>query len=220
MREGSPYEVIAKAEEIAETVSDSIRVAQARQYVLAANMNLRDRPGVIAALARASDAVENCRNYRLIGNFHALAAWADFQSGSLKNCGLHLVNAERALEKMSDTGEPAASAWRNLGLAYSSIGYYEEAESAFGRVLALSDATMWDKGYVQTVVRRALARDHRGDSPGVRETTRQPVERRTRRNRAGRYSQSVAELCRTPTRDPRRHLRHPIRHDRRPSAVS
>ncbi|HIW63419.1 MAG TPA: GGDEF domain-containing protein [Candidatus Stackebrandtia excrementipullorum] len=166
MREGSPYEVIAKAEEIAETVSDSIRVAQARQYVLAANMNLRDRPGVIAALARASDAVENCRNYRLIGNFHALAAWADFQSGSLKNCGLHLVNAERALEKMSDTGEPAASAWRNLGLAYSSIGYYEEAESAFGRVLALSDATMWDKGYVQTVVRRALARDHRGDSPG------------------------------------------------------
>lgn len=173
MQEASPYEVIAQAEDIAETVTDPVRVAQARQYVLAANMNLRDRPGVIAAVARASDAVEHCHSPRLIGNFHAMAAWADFQSGSLKNSGVHLIKGERALNQMTDIGEPAAAAWRNLGLAYSIMGYHREAESAFERVLAVSDATMWDKGYLQTVVRRAIARDHRGDTAGCKRILRE-----------------------------------------------
>ena len=166
MQDASPREVIAQAEQIAETASDPVRIAQARQFVLAANMNLRDRPGMMAAVARASDAIEHCRNPRLIGNFHAMAAWSDFQSGSLKNCGMHLIQSERALGDMTEVGEPAAAAWRNLGLTYSLLGYHGEAEAAFERVLAVSDATIWDKGYLQTVVRRAVARDHSGDAAG------------------------------------------------------
>lgn len=164
MQDESPHLVIETAERIAEEAVDPVRVAQARQYVLAVNINLRDRPGIRAALARASDALENCPDPRLVGNFNALAAWSAFQSGSLKNCGTHLIKAERALSAMTERGEPAASAWRNLALTYSIMGYHKEAKAAFTQVMVVSDASLWDIGRMQAVVRCAIALDHRGDA--------------------------------------------------------
>ncbi|MFD0559609.1 diguanylate cyclase (GGDEF)-like protein [Stackebrandtia endophytica] len=166
MLEEPPHRVIDVAERIAEASTDPMRVAQARQFVLAANINLRDRPGIRAALARASDAVENCPDLRLVGNFNALAAWSAYQSGSLKNCGTHLIKAERALSTMTERGEPAANAWRNLSLTYSIMGYHQEAEAAFTQMMAVSNVSLWDLGRMQAVVRCAIALDHRGDADG------------------------------------------------------
>ncbi|GAA4893417.1 diguanylate cyclase [Stackebrandtia albiflava] len=168
MQSGTPHQVIKAGEEIAGAVADPMRVAQARQFILAANMNLRDRPGVAAALARASDALEACPDPRLVGNFHALAAWSAHQTGSLKNCGIHLITSERALSQMTETGEPAATAWGNLGLTYTILGFHEQAREAFDRVLTVSDSSIWEKGRIQAVVRHAVSLDHRGDGDACR----------------------------------------------------
>ncbi|WP_018348953.1 GGDEF domain-containing protein [Longispora albida] len=167
MTQGRPSDATRLARRIIATAGDPFRQAQAWLFEFGGKINRRDGPGVLAAQAAAHDALAQCPEPRLHGEFHALAAWYAYELGSIERCGMHLVSSERELSRMTETGQAAVDAWHDLAVTYSVVGFHDQAHSALDRGRAAAEASgldMWACGGMEVAVRHALWLDHGGDS--------------------------------------------------------
>ncbi|MGH8793656.1 MAG: diguanylate cyclase domain-containing protein [Stackebrandtia sp.] len=166
MAVGRQSDAVASAHEIVAATDDPFRQTQALLFALGGSINQRDRPTALAAMSRAAALLAAHPWPRLLGQFHALAAWLAHGAGSLEGTGRHLVSGQRALSQMTETGKAAVTAWHDLAITYSVFGFHPQAESALrhGQKLAVaSGMPEWECDGCEVSVRRGVWRLHGGD---------------------------------------------------------
>lgn len=168
MASGRVTETVTIAREIASGAHDPFRVAQAWLFVLGGSLNLRDQTAAWAAVEESSRALRHCRDPRLLGEFHTLAAWLAHLLGSMERYAMHVVSAERALARLTEGSVAVSDAWLDLAITYSICGFHESATAARVRaraVAAACGAGEWETGGgMEVAVRHAIWLDHCGDS--------------------------------------------------------
>ncbi|MGH3645589.1 MAG: diguanylate cyclase domain-containing protein [Micromonosporaceae bacterium] len=168
MASGRVEETVAMARELAVAADDPFRAAQAWLFVLGGHLNLQDQSAAWAAIEAPSLALRHCREPRLLGEFHSLAAWLAHSLGALERYAMHVVSAERALTRMTEVSVAASDAWTDLAITYSVFGFHEQAKAALTRgreISALRGVSEWDAGGgMDVLVRYAVWLDHCGDT--------------------------------------------------------
>ncbi|MGH3735810.1 MAG: GGDEF domain-containing protein [Micromonosporaceae bacterium] len=166
---GRAVEAAALAERVAAESTDPAEVTDALLRRLAALLNLNRSSEYAAAVDRAFEAIRGFPDPGRVGAFHALAAVVAHLDGSLERCVTHMVRASRALGNADDTSPETASAWHNLAISYSYIGFHGQALSAMDQARrAATRAGLPDEVYLlpEIRVRLAVSLDHRGDTDG------------------------------------------------------
>ncbi|HEX6074759.1 MAG TPA: GGDEF domain-containing protein [Micromonosporaceae bacterium] len=162
----------AEAADLADTIAgestDPVEVTDALLRKLAALLNLERAAEYPAAVDRAFQAIRGCPDPSRVGAFHALAAIVAHLDGSIERCVTHMVRSMRALAGAEDCVE-TASAWHNLAVSYSYIGFHGQALSAMDnarRTAAAVGVPDTDTLLPEIRVRLAVSLDHRGDTDG------------------------------------------------------
>ncbi|WP_412538822.1 GGDEF domain-containing protein [Longispora sp. K20-0274] len=111
----------------------------------------------------------------VVGEFHALAARVTQRLGALELSVQHLVRGVRALER-APSGFASATAWLDVAVTYSYIGFHTEAVEALARARRIAAAAGLEPAlfsHPEIRVRYALWLDQQGDTAGcVRELLR------------------------------------------------
>ncbi|MGH3655493.1 MAG: GGDEF domain-containing protein, partial [Micromonosporaceae bacterium] len=169
LRAGSALEAAALAEQIAVESTDPGEVTDALLRKLACLLNLNRPAEYAAAVDRAFEAVRAHPEPGRVGAFHALAAMVAHLDGSIERCVTHMVRSQRALTGADETSRETASAWHNLAISYSYIGFHGQALSAMDnarRVAVTSGMPDASAMLPEIRVRLAVSLDHRGDTDG------------------------------------------------------
>lgn len=165
MAAGRQSEAVDVADEILAGATDPFRRAQALLFAFGANLNLRNRQAAMDAMGRAADLLRRHPSYRLLGQFHALAAWLAHGTGSLETAGRHLVAGQRALSQMTELGKAAVTAWHDLAITYSVFGFHPQAEFALRaghQTAQRSNMPTWEFSGCEVYIRRGVWRLHCG----------------------------------------------------------
>lgn len=166
---GRAVEAAELADRVAAESTDPAEVADALLRKLAALLNLNRSSEYAAAVDRAFEAIRGFPDPGRVGAFHALAAVVAHLDGSLERCVTHMVRASRALSNADSTGLETATAWHNLAISYSYIGFHGQALSAMDQARRAADAAkLPDENFMlpEIRVRLAVSLDHRGDTDG------------------------------------------------------
>jgi diguanylate cyclase (GGDEF)-like protein len=172
MRDIRSSDVVLLADRITSAYTDPYEVARAYLMKLGALINLRRTAECPAVVDQADLAVRRAANPALLGEYHALAGFVSYAEGSLDRGVMHLVWANRALERVQNHDLVSADAWGDLANVYSFLGFHDHARRAVSRArqaaevagLAPSDHVLPD-----VWVRAAVALDHRGDTESCRD---------------------------------------------------
>lgn len=168
MLAGRAAEAADLADAIAAESTDPVEVTDALLRKLAALLNLERATEYPAAVDRAFQAIRSCPDPSRVGAFHALAAVVAHIDGSIERCVTHMVRSMRALAGADDCVE-TASAWHNLAVSFSYIGFHGQALSAMDharRAAAAVGMPDTDTLLPEIRVRLAVSLDHRGDTDG------------------------------------------------------
>ena len=168
MLAGRASEAADLADAIAAESPDPVEVIDALLRKLAALLNLERTAEYSAAVDRAFQAIRSCPDPSRVGEFHALAAVVAHLDGSIARCVTHMVRGVRALAGAGDCME-TASAWHNLAISFSYVGFHGQALSAMDnarRTAAAVGLPGTDMLLPEIRVRLAVSLDHRGDTDG------------------------------------------------------
>ena len=167
MGSGRVAEAVDIATSIAYNAPTVKQRAQAWLFILQGQINQRSISEIPATLGQADSAVRRCGDYRLIGEFHAQAAWYNHHhTKSLQFTAQNLVLSSRALRAMNETGQAAVDAWYDLAVVMSNCGYQEQATITLARCHQLAESTNIPRSSVEGVeirVREALLCYYTGD---------------------------------------------------------
>jgi diguanylate cyclase (GGDEF)-like protein len=168
MLAGQATEAADLADAIAAESADPLEVTDALLRKLAALLNLERAGDYPAAVDRAFQAIRGCPDPSRVGEFHALAAVVAHLDGSIERCVTHMVRSMRALASAGDCVE-TASAWHNLAISFSYIGFHGQALSAMDNTRRVAEVVGIPDTHTllpEIRVRLAVSLDHRGDTDG------------------------------------------------------
>ncbi|MQA27510.1 MAG: diguanylate cyclase [Micromonosporaceae bacterium] len=171
IRDGRVSDVPRHAGRVIDTSADPYEVARAHLMKLGALIILGRTGECPAVVDRANAALQRQPDPALLGEFHALAGFVAHIEGSLDRCVMHLVSAGRVLQTVERLDITAADAWCDLAIAYSWVGFHEQATDAARRGLRIAeDSGLSVIEHISTEigVRSAVSYDHRGDSERCR----------------------------------------------------
>ncbi|WP_168801633.1 GGDEF domain-containing protein [Glycomyces buryatensis] len=168
MGSGMVAEAVSEATTIAYNAETAQQRAQAWLFILQGQINQRSIEQIPGTLDQSGSAVRRCRDYRLTGKFHALAAWYHHHHvKSLHFTAQHLVLASRALRSMNETSQAAVDAWYDLAVIMSNCGYQLQSGEALDQCHMLAERAGISRSSVEGVeirVREALLAYYTGDS--------------------------------------------------------
>lgn len=167
MGSGRVAEAVDHATGIAYNAPTAQRRAQAWLFILQGQITQRAIARIPTTLDQSDSAVRRCRDYRLTGTFHALAAWYHHHHvKSLHFTAQHLVLARRALRSMNETSRAAVDAWYDLAVIMSNCGYQQQSAEALDQCHMLAEHIGLPRSSVEGVeirVREALLCYYTGD---------------------------------------------------------
>ncbi|MCH7229452.1 GGDEF domain-containing protein [Glycomyces sp. L485] len=167
MGSGRVAEAVDNATTIAYNAPTAQRRAQAWLFILQGQINQRAIAEIPTTLDQSDSAVRRCRDYRLTGEFHALAAWYHHHHvKSLHFTAQHLVLASRALRSMQEASQAAVDSWYDLAVVMSNCGYQQQSTAALEECHMLAERIGVPRSSVEGVeilVRDALLRYYTGD---------------------------------------------------------
>jgi diguanylate cyclase (GGDEF)-like protein len=172
---GSPERAIVLAEQLNADSADPLQATQALVARAIMLYNTGNRAAVLPLLKPIEEQLDAAAHPRLIGEYQGLLASIAHDLGSYNIALLHIVNAQRELEHMSEQTRAGVYAWGDLALIYSRLGYHSEALQAAIRAQGLShdigQPADSDTAAV-AAVHAAVHLDQRGDTDGcVRQLT-------------------------------------------------
>ncbi|MEV6521686.1 GGDEF domain-containing protein [Longispora sp. NPDC051575] len=175
IRAGRPADAVTLADEaLTGTVSDRT-AATVLLYKLSAQLNLDDIERCPATVDAVHALLDRFHDPAIVGEFHALAARVSQRLGALELSVQHLVRGVRALER-APSGFASATAWLDVAVTYSYIGFHTEAVEALARARRIAATAGLDPAtfsHPEIRVRYALWLDQQGDTAGcVRELLR------------------------------------------------
>jgi diguanylate cyclase (GGDEF)-like protein len=157
------------ADQIAAESIDPEEVTDALLRKLAALLNLNRSAEYPAAVDRAFEAIRSYPEPGRVGAFHALAAMVAHLDGAIERCVTHMVRSTRALAGADDANPETTTAWHNLAISYSYIGFHGQALAAMdnARRAAIAAREPSEAQLLPEIkVRLAVSLDHRGDTDG------------------------------------------------------
>ncbi len=191
---GRSVEVAALADWIVESIGDPVRKAQALIEKFASTLNtgmaLTDRQASAGLLTAIANELDRSGNHpRLTGEYHVVSAIFAFEQGSMGTAMTHLVQAERALARMSEMNIAAVDTWHDLAVAYSWIGFHAQAITAMERSQLICEQAKLPAAMsacLEVQVSAAVMEDQRGRSEPCIRRLRAVLEfgRRTQRDLA------------------------------------
>jgi diguanylate cyclase (GGDEF)-like protein len=162
-------EAIRLAEQVITGSADPVRRAQALIVRLTCLYNTGNRDTVPPRLKQAEDELDTAAHPRLIGEYHLLAAKIAHHRTSYGIALLHVIMAQRALERMEERTRAAVDAWHDLAGLYSELGYHLRGVQADRRAQDLSSDLEQQRTIETTLmanVPAAIFLDQRGDTDG------------------------------------------------------
>ena len=184
LRAGHAKQAAELADRIASESTDPAEVVDALLRRLAALINLNRTEEYAAAVDRAFEALRCCPDPDKVGAFHALAALVAHFDGSIERCVTHMVRSMRALSRADEQSVETATAWHNLAISYSYIGFHGQALSAMDNARRVAATAGIAPEFVllpEIKVRLAVSLDHRGDTDGCVRVLRDLMGDLTRR---------------------------------------
>ncbi|MQA24680.1 MAG: diguanylate cyclase [Micromonosporaceae bacterium] len=166
---GHASQACALAAQIAAESTDPTEITEALLRRLAALLNLNLHDELAEAVDEAFNAIRGNPDPAKVGAFHALAAVVAHLDGSLERCVTHMVRSSRALGVAEEADEEVASAWHNLAISYSYIGFHGQALATMDQARRIAAAArLPTERYLlpEIRVRLAVSLDHRGDTDG------------------------------------------------------
>lgn len=182
-RAGDNAGAIEVADAVLARSTDPLITSRALIHKLGRLYNLGHIDECTSVLDQAFDLLTDRSAPLLRGHLHALAAIIA-APGSLERCIRHLVQAARELEEIRDPDEDTVSAWHDLAVTYSFMGFHAQAmavaESGYlaGQALGLPRG---DHGLPEVAVRWAVSLDHSGDEQGCVNMLRRTLDTWARR---------------------------------------
>ncbi len=169
LRAGHARQAAELAARVAAESTEPMEVTDALLRRLAALLNLNRSSEYAEAVDQAFEAIRSNPDPGRVGAFHALAAVVAHLDGSLERCVTHMVRSSRALAMVEQVNPETASAWHNLAISYSYIGFHGQALAAMDQCRkAATAANLPSSNYLlpEIRVRLAVSLDHRGDTDG------------------------------------------------------
>lgn len=168
LRAGRSSAAVRLIDESFPTATDTFERTWFLLLRLAGVINLEHTAEYAGTVDRAAAAARDLGDPGVLGYFHALTAQVAMTDGSLERAVTHLVRSGRALSEVDKPDITVASAWHNLAVAYSNIGFHDQAADAAGRAreVAATIGRDWRLSLPEVTVRFGLYLDHRGDTDG------------------------------------------------------
>jgi diguanylate cyclase (GGDEF)-like protein len=166
---GKAEQALQLAEHVAAESSDPFQVAQALVQQLVVHYDASNADAQVPLLKQVEEQLAGADHPRLIGQYHTLAAAMAYDHRSYAIAVLHLVEAQRALERMDEPTRAAVDAWHHLAHFYSQLGYHTRALEAAHRCQTVcSDAGLPPALGIAFVayVNAAVHLDQHGDTAG------------------------------------------------------
>jgi diguanylate cyclase (GGDEF)-like protein len=166
---GRSADAVELADRIIAESQDPLRIAQAMIEKLVALLNMGEFRRLRPLMDQIHAALRQSPDYRLTGEFHAVAGVVAFENGSLSAAMMDLVRAERSLRRMTEQNIAAMDAWHDLSVAYSLCGFHAkamEAQREAARVSAAAGLSPALAVLIEAQVRTAVGLDQRGDTAG------------------------------------------------------
>jgi diguanylate cyclase (GGDEF)-like protein len=166
---GQPEQAFELVERVIAGNADPYRVAQALVGRLLLIYTTGNRDSLPPLLQQVEEQLRAAPHPRLLGQYRQFAANLAHDHRSYSIALLHIVNGERALERMAEGTQAAAAAWDDLGTTYSRLGYHTRALEAHNRARSLS-AELGRPSAIDTLsiaaLHAAVYLDQRGDTDG------------------------------------------------------
>ncbi|MGH3742415.1 MAG: GGDEF domain-containing protein, partial [Micromonosporaceae bacterium] len=172
IRDGRTRDVIGQVDRIVNTSQDPREVARAHLMKLGALIILGRTSECPAVIDQADDALRRHPDPALLGEFHALTGFIANVEGSLDRSLRHLVCAGRVLRTVEHNDTVSADAWCDLAIAYSYVGFHQQATAAAAEALRIAvdvGLSVVEHLCLEIGVRAAVAYDHRGDTERCRD---------------------------------------------------
>jgi diguanylate cyclase (GGDEF)-like protein len=166
---GKPEQALELAEQLIAEDRDPFQVAQALIARLLMLFNTANRDDLPSLLKPIEEQLHATGHPRLIGEYHVVAATIAHDRSSYGVALLHLVKAQRALERMGEHTRAAVHAWQDLATIYSRLGYHARAVHADDRAhsaAAEAGQSVALDGVSVAAVHAAVYLDQRGDTDG------------------------------------------------------
>lgn len=166
IREGDNEGALDITTAIADRATDPLVTGRALVVMLGRLFNLGRTEECPPVLDRAFDVLGDRRSPELLGDLYALAGITAARD-SLQRCIRHLVQGSRELDRVRHPGIDAVSAWHDLAVTYSYVGFHAQAmtlaERCYlsGQEIGLPSG---DHALPEVGVRWAVSLDHRGDT--------------------------------------------------------
>lgn len=175
IRAGRPADAVVLADGALDGGLPDRTAATVLLYKLSALLNLDDVERCPATVDAVHALLERFDDPVVVGEFHALAARVTQRLGALELSVQHLVRGVRALER-APSGFASATAWLDVAVTYSYIGFHTEAVEALARARRIAATAGLEPAtfsHPEIRVRYALWLDQQGDTAGcVRELLR------------------------------------------------
>ncbi|MCD0444412.1 GGDEF domain-containing protein [Glycomyces sp. A-F 0318] len=181
MRSGQVAEAVSEATWISYNSDTAHQRAQAWLFILEGQISQRAIDKIPGTIDQAGTAVARCRDPRLDGKYHALAAWYyHHHIKSLDFTAQRLVLSSRALRSMTEASQAAVDAWYDLAVILSNCGYQQQAAGSLDQCHTLAERAGVSRSSVEGVeirVRDALLRYYTGDPRACTGQLRQELRR-------------------------------------------
>ncbi|PRY59127.1 GGDEF domain-containing protein [Glycomyces artemisiae] len=181
VRSGQVAEAVSEATWIVYNSETAQQRAQAWLFILQGQISQRAIDKIPGTIDQAGAAVARCRDPRLDGKYHALAAWYyHHHIKSLDFTAQRLVLSSRALRSMTEASQAAVDAWYDLAVILSNCGYQQQAAGSLDQCHMLAERAGVTRSSVEGVeirVRDALLRYYTGDPRACTGLLRQELRR-------------------------------------------